>query len=284
MRYIFYTILSVFVMFILNSACDEIDEPYVRNGSTPIGDTLKRNILIEDFTGHKCPNCPEAAVLAKELREDHPGQVFLLTVHSGSFATPDASGAFTYDFRTAIGTELNNFFNIESFGYPNGLVSRVQNDAGKYAITPALWEDSIHSLIDDEPIAVIELTKEFNTSTRVSEINVATKFLTDSDLGYFLVVYLSEDSIIKPQKNNNSQVGTTPVITDYVHMHVLRASYNGTWGNMINTGDITSGTTFNNSFQLTLDNEWVAANCHALALLYRDDTKEVMQVQEIEVN
>jgi hypothetical protein len=280
-----YFLFFVFTVLIASTSCDKIDAPYARKSEGPDTSTaVKRKVLIEDFTGHRCPNCPEAAVLAHDLLEKYPNQLLLLTVHSsGSFSTPIPGGPFAYDFRTAVGDELNSTFNIEPFGYPNGMISRRSSESGKYAISPDYWEDSITSLLDDEPVASLKMTKTYTEATRNSTINVETTFLTETDADYYLVVYLSEDSIIKPQMNNNAAVGSTPVINNYVHMHVLRASYNGTFGTQLTSGVVSAGTVKTNTFQLVLGAEWADKNCHALAILFRDDNKEIMQVEEVAV-
>ncbi len=281
-----YSLLFV-ILLLTGWGCDKIDAPYLRN-TTPDDTTttvVKRKVLIEDFTGHKCPNCPEAAVIAHDMAEAHPNQIVIIAVHSsGGFSAPDPPGGeYTYDFRTAVGDELNAFFHINDFGYPNGLISRVKSPEGKYAIGKNFWEATADTLLDDEPLASLKMTTTWNEANRTSSIGVETKFLTETSQEYFLAVYLTEDSIIQPQKNNNPAVGPTPKIEDYIHMHVLRAAYNGTWGTQISSGNIPAGTVKNNTFQLILDPDFVAKNTHAVAILYRTDTMEVMQVEEIAV-
>ena len=42
-----------------------------------------RNVLIEDFTGHTCIFCPDAAAEAHNLETANPGRVFTSTLHTG---------------------------------------------------------------------------------------------------------------------------------------------------------------------------------------------------------
>ena len=49
--------LSVLIAF---SACDKIDSDNFIDGEIIVQpEDIDRKILIEDFTGHKCQNCPE---------------------------------------------------------------------------------------------------------------------------------------------------------------------------------------------------------------------------------
>ena len=54
--------IFIFTFFILSS-CEVVEGPYQNeinsNGSS---ETVLQKILIEDFTGHTCRNCPEAAI------------------------------------------------------------------------------------------------------------------------------------------------------------------------------------------------------------------------------
>ena len=71
-------------------ACDIIEEPYFKenNGGGQPGEetAVKKYVLLEDYTGVKCVNCPAAGELALQLQEQHHHQVIVLSVHAGSLA------------------------------------------------------------------------------------------------------------------------------------------------------------------------------------------------------
>ncbi len=65
MKKIFY-IISIIILYIFVS-CDKVEPPYIENPviiDTNNNEGTKR-VLIEEFTGHLCPNCPEAAHITK---------------------------------------------------------------------------------------------------------------------------------------------------------------------------------------------------------------------------
>ena len=73
------------------ASCDYIDEPF-RNpnggGSTEAnGDTVlqtERAVLVEDFTGHQCKNCPKASKVLKQLDSLYgSAKVIGLAIHAG---------------------------------------------------------------------------------------------------------------------------------------------------------------------------------------------------------
>ena len=114
--------LSVLISF---SACDKIDPDNFVDGEIIVQpEDVDRKILIEDFTGHKCQNCPEASVEIHNIQNTFPNQVVAIAIHAGYFSEPNPPQApyLTTDFRTDGGNEIHNFFGPQS--YPNGMVNR----------------------------------------------------------------------------------------------------------------------------------------------------------------
>ena len=76
-----------------------------------------RNVLIEDFTGRMCVNCPDAHLIVNNIVEQNPGRVWSVNIHSGYFSPT------TYpNMNTSIGETLLNGFSIQAF--PMGHVNR----------------------------------------------------------------------------------------------------------------------------------------------------------------
>lgn len=271
-------------------SCDKINEPYLRDTNT--GDTSgidtvtfssvlqsTRVVLIEEFTGHKCPNCPEASVIAYDLKEANPGKVVVVSIHAGDFAKPDGAGYFTYDFQTTDGTALVGFFQVSEF--PNGLISRKEDALNKYLLLPQYWANKVESLKDQASMASIALNAYYYNNT--VKCYIRTQFIGANSNKYKLVVILSEDSIIRAQKNNNTSVGTVPIIYNYVHKSVYRSSFNGTWGTALNSGPVADKQTFLSGYSIPIGSDWVAAHCNAVAYIYDKETLEILQVAEVRV-
>jgi hypothetical protein len=277
MKYLKILFLLPVILMITQQACDIVEEPYLvpvdtlTNGGN--GETV-RKILLEDYTGHKCPNCPEAAEEAHSLKLIYGEQLVLLTIHAGSFAEVDPSGDFTYDFKTPEGVEVHDYYGF--FYYPAGLVNRTKY-SGSLILSKDKWQNAVASLVDLPQQVNIKITKDYNSSTRKLDIAVETEFLEDLAGTYYICAYLTESEIVKPQQ---TEAG---VVTDYVHNHILRTSLNGTWGDLVgNNGAGTSGEKFTNEYSIILDTEWVAENCGLVVFVYDNDspTREVIQAEE----
>ena len=143
-------ILAVIISGILVfPSCDKVDEPYLKpaGNSGPNPTEKVRKVLLEDFTGHKCPNCPEAADEASNLKAYYKEQLVLLTIHAGTYSTPDESGEFTADYETAEGTAIHDNFSVAGFGYPTGMVNRTEYK-GSRILYLTDWQNAIDAMYD----------------------------------------------------------------------------------------------------------------------------------------
>lgn len=282
MKKISINILAIILLFGMFQSCDKIDAPYLvkQQGDGPNPQEATRKVLLEEFTGHTCVNCPTASLVAHDLADIHEDQLVLMSIHAGNYAEPQ-TGDFSYDFRTSTGNELNSYFGITY--YPIALVNRTEY-SGSTILTSGDWEPAITDILAQAADAIITLEKNFNQSTKELNLTINTEFLNELNGTFNICAYIVEDSIIAPQKNNNENIGPTPVIMDYVHMHVLRGAVNSVWGDAINNGaEISPGETYTNNCSSILDDVWVAENCHIVAFIINNESDEIIQVEETEV-
>jgi hypothetical protein len=283
MKKILASVYVLAALFMAMQSCDSIEEPYLdlvridTSGGTVTG---KRVIILEEYTGHKCVNCPEAAELAHNLKLANNGQIVLVSVHAGWFATPDATGHYTTNFSTTEGEEMNSYFGILS--NPAATINRNTFDSKK-VLTPDKWESAINQELAKEPEANLEIEATYNATSRELGIVVNSEFIKAVSGDILLAVGITESNIIAAQKNNNPAVGATPDIFDYSHQHVLRAMVNGTWGQTVKTGGAAIGETTTTELSYVLPEGWNHANCAVFAYLsYADGTNKYVVIQAAE--
>lgn len=271
-------IIALIGLTALIPSCDIVEEPYLvpagNNGPGP-GENI-RKVLLEDFTGQKCPNCPEAAEIAHSLKTIYGEQLILLTVHAGFYSTPDATGDFTADYRTAEGTELNTFFEVPA--YPMGMVNRTEFNGSRILLKDS-WESAVAMQAELDAAATITITNTYNAGTRRLDCLLESEFL-ETRVGTFnICAFITESGIISPQQTEQ-QVNLT-----YEHNHVLRGSMNGTWGDAVGEdGQAIAGSVLTNSYSFTLPSGWNADNCTVVAFIYDTESNEVVQAEELSVN
>jgi len=277
----YITIVLILFAFVLNS-CDKVSPPYVESRDYCSGN---KKVLLEDYTGHGCVNCPGAAVLAHELKEQFCDRIVIIGVHAGYFAQPNFGGdpVFSADFTTEAGNTWDSFFGNSSLGNPNGLIDRVQGATG-YVLYPAVWGETIDPLLTQPALALITINNNFDVDSKTISTTIKTDFQTDLTGNYKLIVCVTQDNIIAPQKNNDEEIGETPIDENYVHNHVLRMAINGSWGeNLSSSGTVSANTSYDKTYTQQFADDWVPKDCHIVAFVYNEDTKTVLQVEELAV-
>ena len=276
-----YKILTFFfILAFAFASCDREDEPYlVYQGSTGGGGdtTLKiRKVLIEKYTGHRCVNCPQGDIIANTIHSLYGEQIVIMAIHAGFDAEP-GDIPYDVDFRTVTGNELNSYFQVPF--YPTGMINRTEYD-GDRVMYINKWESATADLINLAPEAHIKFTSSYDAGTRKVSIDGQVEFLADLQGKYNICVFILENGVISPQKNNDPDIGPSPDWLDYVHNHMLRTPDQfGTWGFEVTATGGTSGDTYDFSSNATLAADWDDANIEIVAFLINRDTDEVIQAE-----
>lgn len=260
---------------IIIQSCDKVDPPYKKNAVVLSGE---RKVLVEDYTGHKCGNCPRASKSLYDLKSIYGENLIILAVHAGSFATTFPAGApyYTYDFRTSVGTTLDTDFGISLAGNPNGMVNRRQVN-GSYIISSTQWGEEVNNVLSStEPVPVkMTIANVYNDFTRELQTAVTTEYYSTLSGTYKLCVFMAEDSLVNWQKDYDQNPDDVP---DYVHREFLRGSMNGTYGDVVS--ETNEGVIKTQNFTATLDAGWNEEQFSVIAFLYNEATKEIIQVEQ----
>lgn len=258
--------------------CDKINPPYLENPTGTDTSTYQQKILLEEYTGFRCGNCPEATEIAHSLKNKYPNNLILLSVHAGGYAKPTSD--HTYDFRTPIGDELDNFFGCSRAGNPNGMVNRIGFPNKSHILREGQWENAIQNLLSNKPKLDLKLSTSFNQSTQTIFARVEIKFLEPSLPNYHLCLYLAEDSVVQYQRDDRK---TPPDVDDYVHDNVLRDGITPTWGIQISDKPLQSGTIISKEFEYVIPTgkDWRINKLKVIAFVHdKDNTFEILQVDE----
>lgn len=261
---------------------DPSNYPYdISNPSINWGEnTNTKGILLEDYTGHKCTNCPAAAQTAKSLEDDSIKNVIVASIHAsanGSFQETD--GLYLNDYRTDAGdeyvSEMTGFL-----GNPMGTINRnSQGLSGTVWYLATEWINGVNNEINKPLIANIQLKKNYFESTNGLFIHTETSFLSPVSGDFHLIIYLIRNDVVSPQKFDAGVVDT-----NYHHHSVLSDNINGTWGTLINDGGLADENTIvYNDFTYELPNPslyptYNIENLSLIAYLCNRNTYEVIQV------
>lgn len=304
----FFLVTLIAVLF---SACDKVEDPVLENPNDTGGNELvwefcpdvipseyvfpnfpavtgtARNVLIEDFTGHTCANCPPAAVIAKQLEAAYPDRVFSVAVHAGPGGGFQAvSSSYPTDFTTEAGDTYVIFPDPDLFGNPGGCINRKEEG----------FLDGIFYFFEDWLVEVdneLALPTPINMSLESFYCPASNGLFVHSAVevesaveaaDYRLIVYLIRKKVISPQANNGSE----SYIELYEHHNVLSDNINGTWGTVLplDTLSIDNQLYLNYSYQLpdpVADTTYSADNLAIVAYVMDRNTQQIYQSKFIEI-
>lgn len=245
------------------TACDNIDEADRFDG--PISVEGKKNVLIEEFTGQRCSNCPLAAEKVAELQGLYGhDRVIAVAIHGGGLSVSEESNA-KIGLANAQGNAYNTYWGIES--WPSGLIDRSTGPLDYLS-----WQAEVIKRFMQDVKADVQVTNlTYNNETRTLSFDVETENLDDATVSGKLQVWLTENDIVRLQTMPDGSSNR-----NYVHKHVFRASVNAPFGDAVT---VSAGETLKQTYTYTIKDNWVAENMSVVAFIY-NDTDGVMQATE----
>lgn len=247
-----YMVLLAAAMLLL-AACDEVSPDERLTFVEP--PEVARAVLIEDYTGQYCVNCPRATEEIERLVEQYGDSVVIaVAIHSGPFSKLKGEPSPLY---TEVGDQYFSKWNLSS--QPVGLVDRLFNS---YPFNYTDWGGGVNYELAIKAPVTLMTTTAFDNEKRQASIQVQTVGLDSTRVSGKLQVWLVEDSIDSFQSMPDGSMQQ-----HYNHMHVFRASVNDPWGDdvSVNHGDVAV-----RDYAITMDPSWVPGHCSVVTFLYDD--------------
>lgn len=224
-----------------------------------------KTVLIKDFTGARCVNCPAAADYAHNLQhqldEEH---IFILSVHAGSLAQP--VGQFP-NFVTDEGTA---WYNNEGSN-PLFSVNRVALTEGN-ALYVEQIDTPVAAALAEEQTFEIVVNTVYDEATRQLGVTARMIALADLDGDYNVTVCLVEDHIV------GRQVIVGGVDTEYVFRNVFRGTLNGAEGENFSNGSLQAEEQHLVQYTTELNADYNADECYVLVYVHdRTQDGKIMQ-------
>lgn len=220
-----------------------------------------RKILIEDFTGQRCINCPYASDEVERLHMQYgKDTIIAVAIHSGplGFSTNNKY----YGLKTEIGDEYYNHWNPDY--QPIGLVNR----HGLCDYTS--WNAQIREEIQ-KPTSIQIYG---NVILAENKIKISTEIQNNGDeVNSKLQLWIVEDNIPAFQLMPDGTINE-----NYIHQHVLRATVNGMWGDHI---IIPRNNSLKKEFEIVLNKEWKVKDLAVVVFVF--DNSGVLQVTNMKL-
>jgi Outer membrane protein Omp28 len=305
----------ILIGVVIAGSCDKVTNPYPKTTSTtldwslyPGGDSTAyvnaglwptftantntlRNVMIEDFTGHKCVNCPLATANMEQLIATNPTRIFGVAIHSsanglGAFQEVDAEyqEEFFCDEGLTIGAFFGTIPGSDFIGNPRFCVNRVIANNQYTTNAGSAISNKTTTCLASALKVNIQAASNYFASTRGlflhTEVDKIDQTLT-ADLG--LVVYVVEDSLIAPQ------IVPTSLDPDgkddaYIHREIMRGCIDGkAFGRILGAADLNANGKYYVNYSYKVPTELEIDNMHLVIYVYDKVTLEVYQVIKHEI-
>lgn len=253
---------------------------FISKKEVVLPNTYTQKVLVEDYTGTWCGNCPGMNNVMNHLVE-YSSNVIPVAIHCDD-------DPFKYEFHTQLQQEYN------TNGLPKAQINRVHPlklFSENYVVDRCGTKKSYYqNLIKPylETTAPLGLAVKSSINGNKIDFNVKVGFLVDNIPNAKLVVYLLEDKLIANQTNYFSGDGNSDCnyssqpnpIPNFEHNHVLQKAFTDIFGDAIPASEIGNGKVYEKSFNINLpSNVKDKSNLSLVAFVMGNDNKKVINVQ-----
>lgn len=207
MKKILYFVSTL--LFTLTS-CEKLDG---KDRFEPSGlEVGNKMILVEDFTGQKCVNCPSAATFLSELNEGLGDKLIIVSMHAGGFAT----GTPLYNE-----TAQKYMTSLNLVNNPAVSVDRTFNSDKQYQD----WAEPLSKRATLNAVCGINTVLNYDEANKTVSASSEITFAEDVNEKLGVQYYVLCDGIV------NYQMSHEGFSADYVHNHVFSGTmYSDIWG------------------------------------------------------
>jgi len=275
-----FLLFAAWILAFFNS-CEEVP-PYIDFTQT-LSDTTyidavetpqARFVILEEFTGVRCVNCPIGHEISKGLLTSNPGRFAYVALHAGFLTAPYAESQ--QQFVIDESTFLYDF--LESPAVPSAAINRVKYPGENFLsiLNPNAWASKVTQELQKPTPVNLHLTTNYDPDTRNLRVTARINYTQTVSADNNLSIYLAESHIVDPQLIPSGI--SSAVKPDYEHNHVVRDMLTAPQGLSLAGIDKTAGRVIIKVFETTLPNNWVAENCEITALVHNaGPDKEILQ-------
>lgn len=254
-----------------------------------------RKVLLEDYTGHRCGNCPPAIEQVDVLIKKYPRLIVVANHVTETYAAP-LTTKYKKDLRDPASKDWDeNFFKISNNGLPVGSVNRKLVTSSSYRMPYADWDQNIAIEMAKPQTVKLNVTTYYDTDQKILNVKVLSTFKAAMAFNVNITMLLTMDSLISDQTDYGPPAGAVVIDNDrrpdFVFDHFMVKSLNGTWGQLLKTGPIAANDTVsvrkdcNYVSKCFYKNELCTDDTHMylVVFVYNETTKEVLQVEKVKI-
>lgn len=246
-----YTLAALAASAML-AACNDIgeDERYIELPAVE----AQRVVLLEEYTGQKCVNCPKAHEVIEDLTKQYGDTLLVVSIHGGGDANSYSEAKFP---AFGLANEQSEAY-VKAAGidaFPKGVVNRATGRQSKDE-----WAASVRQQKARPSTLKMAAACEFNADSTV--LNITTTLSPEASIDGQLQLWIVESGIVAPQFLSDGSTDRR-----YVHNHVFRAAVNGISGEKV---ALSPREPLVLEHSINIKENWKAANLSVVAFVYND--------------
>lgn len=254
------------------TACDKIPENETRT-ELPVAlpEWHGKYVVLEDFTGVRCVNCPAAALVARSIKSIMKDSVILVELHPQKPMSLTRPHGDDPDFRTEAAQSYSDYWKVP--GLPRGMVNRRQ--APGQLLTEGTWLGTAMEVFAEEPFCTVSATASLSGATVTAKIQgVFTQDYTEAG-DIHVITMLLEDGFVVTQ---SVQGGEDPAFS---RNHVLRTTFGSEWGAKVLDAKPAAEQTFELETSVEVDAAWKTDNLSVVVLVTNAETREILNATQV---
>lgn len=246
------TIPSLITLASLLTACSKVSEDDRLIYVEPV--PVTKTVLVEEYSGQDCFNCPNGATILEELQEQYGDNLAIITYHGGSYAYYPGQYDGILGLGTEYGEKMEKAYGIDIFGKPSMIVN-----AGTPNNTVDTWARDIAAAFKTE--SDVALKGEAFYDEVSSSIQIWVTGTCNSVYDGDLQVILTENGIVALQKMPDQSYNM-----EYVHNNIFRSTVNSEVGEpfKVSAADLEGVT---KTYTVPVQAEWKPTNMRVVAFV-----------------
>lgn len=208
----------------------------------------KKHVVLEEFTGIKCGNCPAGHAEATSIQTANPGLVHVVALPPTNSSYTNPSGTAGTDFRRPFADAFYTSSycspaNASRF-MPSAFINRKLGTDGNILQTRANWAGMVTNTLAETPDLNVAVKSTYNATAQTLTVDVQVYYTSNITNNTAIYVMLTEDDLTSDYQSGSSASAANP----YIYKHTFRENISaGQWGDAI-TGPTTQGSLFTKQY------------------------------------
>ena len=251
----------------------KVDSSYVVS-PTPAADP--HNVLIEDFTGVTCPNCPAAHdnIISMVTQYNTTAtRVIPIGLYITNYPQTTPRTDAKFDFRSEDARAVQDDIYQSLSGMPIGGVDRLPLGASStvpYQISPSKWNDIVGTQLNIQDSINLDLNSSYDAATGKAKIKVTVTYLYPTTTAQNVSIAIVEDGFVDYQEDN--RIPVTNLDSFYHFNDVFRGFVTSVpFGDAIVPAHTSKEAGFRDeiTYNYVLNTAWKPENCKVIAFVHK---------------